>query len=165
MNMPSAMRERNVSRGSIADAFPTWDCRITAAVAGLLIAGYSVAARSADPKPTSSATVQSADLKKESTPEIASTIINLDNPLRAPGRFLVFLKPPDKAGPSAGDPELPVLAETYAREFHGKTGRLYSDPGVRGFAIEMSDSDAKALAKNPQVDRIYAQLQFPYPLE
>jgi hypothetical protein len=109
-----------------------------------------------------------------STPAVAGDIpanlINLNQQNRVPNRFLVFIKADPSSVPlksatdsnpgkdAATDSTLRVLAGAMAEKYHGKPGQIYVAPGCLGFAIEMTEADAKALAKDSRVDRIYAQL-------
>ena len=109
-----------------------------------------------------------------STPAAANdtpaNLINLSQQNRVPNRFLVFVKA-DPSGvtlrsaaesnpvkDSTTDTVLRVLAGEMAEKYHGKPGQIYVAPGCLGFAIEMTEADAKGLAKDSRVDRIYAQL-------
>jgi hypothetical protein len=94
---------------------------------------------------------------KDGANDSASNLINLDSPDRVPGRFLVFLK---KLGTET---DIRNAADTLAAQFHGKVEQVYADPALPGFAVDMAETDVKALAKDPRVDRVYARLKSAYP--
>jgi hypothetical protein len=94
---------------------------------------------------------------KDGAKDSASNLINLDSPERVPDRFLVFLK---KLGTET---DIRNAADTLAAQFHGKVEQVYADPALPGFAVDMAETDVKALAQDPRVDRVYARLRSAYP--
>ncbi len=71
----------------------------------------------------------------------------LDNPNRIPGQYIVVLKP---SAVRAAD-----LAQSMARSYNGRIEQVY-ERALKGFAVQMSEKDVKALAAHPDVDFIEA---------
>jgi hypothetical protein len=143
---------------------------------GFLLVAFPFSDSMADANQAKTPTRQPTEKKKDDVSQTPANLINLNNPDRAPGRFLVFLRqipePEQRAstGADSSDPrntkptDPNIIADSLAKQFRGKLGHIYTDPAVLGFTIEMSDDDAKQLARSPQVDRVYAQLKVPYPV-
>jgi hypothetical protein len=143
---------------------------------GSFFAAFPLSDSIADANQAKPPTQQPTETKKEDVSQTPANLINLNNPDRAPGRFLVFLRQnPTPVQQSSSDADSSdsrntkpmdpsIVADSLAKQFRGKLGHIYTDPAVLGFTIEMSDDDAKQLAKSPRVDRVYAQLKVPYPV-
>jgi hypothetical protein len=134
---------------------------IAVILSNLLVAQYSIGA---DSSVLARTRLQSESATAASN--VPTNLFNLEQTNRVPNRFLVFLKTTalnvplhaESDSKTATETLVRDLAQTVAETYHGTSGQIYTNAGSCGFAIEMTESAAKALAKDPRIDRVYAQL-------